>query len=140
MFILSSNTYAANWDKIIVAFETDDTVKINKKYTIAISGVYAFVGDKKRQVLVLKYDGNTWNHMQTLKPTTKKRTGFGRKITVWQDVVIIEAPREGKNGAMYAYRLVNNRWRRIQKRMYPARRVMLQPSKPILYCEAAFRT
>ena len=80
MWCLSLHAYAVNWDKLLVSYETGDTTKITKKYTIAISGVYAFVGDKKREVIVLKNDGNTWKPMQILKPTTKKRVEFGKKL------------------------------------------------------------
>ena len=125
MWCLSLHAYAVNWDKLLVSYETGDTTKITKKYTIAISGVYAFVGDKKREVIVLKHDGNTWKPMQILKPTTTKRVEFGKKITIWNDVVIIEAPKESKNGTIYVYRIVNNRWRRVQKIKNALRRAML---------------
>ena len=74
---------------------------------------------------MLKNDGNTWKPMQILKPTTKKRVEFGKKITIWNDVVIIEAPKESKNGTIYVYRIVNNRWRRVQKIKNALRRAML---------------
>jgi hypothetical protein len=125
LLVIPKELFAVNWDKLLVAYETGDTAKINKKYTIAVSGVYAFVGDKKREVVVVKYDGTTWIPYQILKPTTRKRSHFGRKISVWNDMVMIEAPREGKNGAIYVYRFVNNRWRRVQKKMNPPRRAVV---------------
>jgi hypothetical protein len=113
LFLFSTVLVAQDWNQILFEFETGNASKYPTEYTVAISGVYGFVSTKKNAVVVCKYDGNTWQPIQTIRAKTPKKSKFGKSISVWNDVLVVGAPSE-KVGAVYMYRLVNGAWKNFQ--------------------------
>lgn len=105
---------AQDWNEFLFAYDTGNATQLSADYSVAISGVYAFIGTTDNNVIVCKYDGNSWIHTQTIRNYTSKRSKFGKSVSVWNDVLVVGAPSEG-SGAVYMYRLMHDTWTKFQK-------------------------